>query len=253
MIKFSKLVILVTIITLGIYAGYFLATPLDELKTVESDTSRVTESVRSNLEVVRTPAVSRGYINRNSEMIIFESRVDKIYSLGESNIRLNTSLNSPILRKSKANEVFDRVGISLEWSKISIEGQEYFIHNSVIDKLSNKYAREIDSLARIINAEARNQSEEGRKAVGSVIMNRLRLKYASTLEGVIAAPNQFHGYKSNLWYSDYSESTKSIAEAVYHGDTNLPLEVTNFKTNTCSVNWSNELYTTIGDHNFYYK
>ncbi|MCM1219792.1 MAG: cell wall hydrolase [Lachnospiraceae bacterium] len=114
---------------------------------------------------------------------------------------------------------------------------------------------DIDLLARTIHAESGNQSEEGQRAVGSVIMNRLNYSGyggSDTIEGVISFPNQFSSYHNDDWWGEYSDLTYQVATEVYDGYTNLPEDVRCFKATYCTVEWNLDFYQQIGDHNFYY-
>lgn len=131
----------------------------------------------------------------------------------------------------------------------------FYVRNDQVATVTDQRLYDIDLIARTIHAEAGNQSEEGQRAVGSVIMNRKDYEGyggSSTVEGVISFPNQFSSYKNSNWLAGYSDETYQIATEVYDGYTNLPREVRCFKATYCEVEWSLEFYMQIGDHNFYY-
>ena len=132
----------------------------------------------------------------------------------------------------------------------------YTKYESVTTIESNRRRHDIDLLARIIAGEAINQPEEGQRAVGSVVMNRVHnpqaYGHSSSIEGVITYPNQFSGYQANNWYNPNSTNYR-IAEEVYEGRTNLPIDVTNFKANYDTSDWNLQFYASIGDHDFYYR
>lgn len=131
----------------------------------------------------------------------------------------------------------------------------FYVRNDQVATVTDQRLYDIDLIARTIHSEAGNQSEEGQRAVGSVIMNRKDYEGyggSPTVEGVISFPNQFSSYKNSNWLAGYSDETYQIATEVYDGYTNLPREVRCFKATYCEVEWSLEFYMQIGDHNFYY-
>ena len=130
---------------------------------------------------------------------------------------------------------------------------EGFVYKQLLREQTEKERVDIDLLARIINAEASNQSVEGKYAVASVVANRA-IEYDDSIFNIITAPNQFDGYGTRLWNADYPESTKSIATEVYYGKRNIPSDVLWFKHVDDPTDWSNlRFHKTIDDHDFYGK
>lgn len=138
----------------------------------------------------------------------------------------------------------------------SASAEDLIEDNSETAEYTEEQLQDIDYLARIIYAEAGNQSTEGQRAVGSVVYNRWKgtgYGTSDTIIGVISFPGQFNGYQTEYWYAEYSSEIYQIAEEVYNGQTNLPSSVMNFKTNNCNVSWNLQVYKVIGDHTFYYS
>lgn len=80
-------------------------------------------------------------------------------------------------------------------------------------------------LAAIIQAEAANQGDAGRLAVGSVVMNRVASsKFPNTIEGVITANNQFAPVASGRWAAILAQGPNSAciaaAESAIAGNIN---------------------------------
>lgn len=175
--------------------------------------------------------------------ITFQEIDDIVYTTDVVNLRTEPSTESEIYQTLNYSVNLNRVGYSeIGWSQVEVVTEERL--------------NDIDLLARIIWAESGNQSLEGQRAVGSAVYNRWKYEgygSADTILGVISYPGQFCGYQSSQWYADYSEETYIIASEVYDGHTNLPSNVKNFKTNSCSANWDLEVYRVIGDHTFYYS
>lgn len=189
--------------------------------------------------------------------ITFQEIDDIVYTTDVVNLRTEPSTESEIYQTLNYSVNLNRVGYSeIGWSQVEVEESIYYISNDYIEVVTEERLNDIDLLARIIWAESGNQSLEGQRAVGSVVYNRWKYEgygSADTILGVISYPGQFCGYQSSQWYADYSEETYIIASEVYDGHTNLPSNVKNFKTNSCSANWDLEVYRVVGDHTFYYS
>ncbi len=86
-------------------------------------------------------------------------------------------------------------------------------------------ASDVQILAATIQAEADNQSYEGKLAVGSVIMNRVKSsKFPNTVFGVVSQDRQFASYSSGMvdaiLQKGPNESCVSIANEVIGGKRN---------------------------------
>ncbi len=74
---------------------------------------------------------------------------------------------------------------------------------SLLPEMTEELKEEVNSLARIMIAEAVGEGAEGMQAVGNVIWNRMRnshptlgFKNQNTAQSVIKAPGQFEGWKN---------------------------------------------------------
>lgn len=88
-------------------------------------------------------------------------------------------------------------------------------------------------LGALIQCEAGGESEEGKLAVGAVVMNRVRSgAYPDTIFGVIYASGQFtpalNGKVAKVYAGNVSESCLQAAQAAINGETNVG-EATHFK------------------------
>lgn len=88
-------------------------------------------------------------------------------------------------------------------------------------------------LGALIQCEAGGESEEGKLAVGAVVMNRVRSgAYPDTIFGVIYASGQFtpalNGKVAKVYAGNVSESCLAAAQAAINGETNVG-EATHFK------------------------
>ena len=114
---------------------------------------------------------------------------------------------------------------------------------------------DIDHIARIVFAEAGNQSYDCRLAVASVIMNRVTCRYynfGTDVVSVLSAPNQFHTWQGSNYLKEPSRENLEIAVKSYLGFTNIPYNVLFFRATTSHSDWGNySYYTTIQDVSFY--
>lgn len=102
-------------------------------------------------------------------------------------------------------------------------------------------------LAKLIYAEARGESTEGKIAVGTVVMNRVNSsRYPNTISGVITQPYQFASLGS------YNTTCLNIAKKVIAGERNLPSDVLYFWVTSKGKNWGSKVfYKQIGNHHFF--
>lgn len=116
------------------------------------------------------------------------------------------------------------------------------------------------TLACLIHSEAGNQSEEGKVAVGSVVMNRVKY-FDKTVEEVIYDPGQFSGVSSRAFKKQPDPETLNIAIRVLSGENNLPPSVLYFANTRIASNqrWLRHIGSSdihppfkIGDHTFYH-
>lgn len=108
-------------------------------------------------------------------------------------------------------------------------------------------------LAALIQAEADNQSYEGKLAVGSVVMNRVKSSYfPNTVSGVIYQESQFtpasNGHLALILEQGPNSTCISAAEEVLNGYRNVSYL---FFCTTPYADYSNTTGVVIGDHYFY--
>ena len=109
-------------------------------------------------------------------------------------------------------------------------------------------------LAATIQAEADNQSYEGKLAVGSVIMNRVKSsKFPNSISGVITQNKQFASYSSGMvtaiMAKGPNETCLSVANEVIAGKRNGNWLF--FMTKPYADKFGITGYTQIGDHVFF--
>ena len=115
-------------------------------------------------------------------------------------------------------------------------------------------ASDVQILAATIQAEADNQSYEGKLAVGSVIMNRVKSsKFPNTIYGVVSQERQFASYTSGMvdaiLQKGPNDSCVSVANEVIGGKRNGNWLF--FMTKAAADNFGIVEYTQIGDHVFF--
>lgn len=94
-------------------------------------------------------------------------------------------------------------------------------------------ADDVRLLGALIQCEAGGESEEGKLAVGAVVMNRVRSgAYPDTIFGVIYASGQFtpalNGKVARVYAGNVNESCLAAAQAAINGESNVG-EATHFK------------------------
>lgn len=131
---------------------------------------------------------------------------------------------------------------------------EYSEKAEEIISRANNSRKEIELLARIIQAEANNQCVEGKYAVACVVMNRVDSElFPETLTEVVYAKNQFPSVRSKLFNSPITEEHLTIAREVYYGKRDIPKNVLFFKATYSTQTWNYELWRVIGVHEFYFR
>lgn len=114
---------------------------------------------------------------------------------------------------------------------------------------------DLEILAKIIYAEARGESYQGKVAVGAVILNRVRSsKYPNTIKEVVFAPKQFSPVGSGTYYSAKpSEEEYNAAQEALSGvdPTNGALTFYAYKYTKSAYHESMQHTVTIGGHKFF--
>ncbi len=140
------------------------------------------------------------------------------------------------------------------------------------DKITFQKLTDAQLLALCIYGEARGESYEGRRAVGSVILNRKDKGgwYGKTVKAVILKPYQFScfleadkNFKRLLqiaydFRSAYDNDIAlrgcfDVAAALVDGDVKRNTKATHYKTVDCKAKWADkmQLVNEIGAHQFY--
>lgn len=109
-------------------------------------------------------------------------------------------------------------------------------------------------LAKIINAEAKDQPYSGKVAVGNVIMNRVESpQFPDTIRDVVYQKGQFSPVANGSINKEPSKESIKAAQDVINGKQVVGEEVLYFYNPDISTSdwiFSREVVTTIGDHAF---
>lgn len=115
----------------------------------------------------------------------------------------------------------------------------------------------VELLARIIYAEAGNQSYNGMLAVGNVVMNRVEY-FDKSMKEVIFKPRQFTGANNRHFREPVDSMSYIAAKEILSGLTLLPPDILFYANERLSTNkrWIKHVRRfkafRIEDHNFYY-
>ncbi|GAA0355143.1 hypothetical protein GCM10008932_05180 [Alkalibacterium iburiense] len=115
-------------------------------------------------------------------------------------------------------------------------------------------AEKLDLLARIIEAEAKGESYEGKLAVGQVVLNRVKHnQFPDTIYDVIYQPRQFEPVMNGTFYNEATEESIQAAYEVLRQDEPI-IDALYFYNPTIAANqdWFDtlEFVDEIGNHVF---
>lgn len=118
-----------------------------------------------------------------------------------------------------------------------------------------KYSEsEIQMLARIIVAEAEDQSYRGKVAVGGVVMNRVKsAKFPNTIRGVIYQKGQFSPISNGRFYRvQVTQEDMEAAKVAIMGEDPSQGSLFFYDPRIATDGWifTRPVNTVIGDHNF---
>ena len=189
--------------------------------------------------VIAQPLNSFSNFDTNEENITFIS--------GEEQLDIKTLEN---LEEIKKLSVTDTIKVYKANKEIEKKQKERTINPSFAATDS-----ELDMLAKIIFAEARGESYDGKVAVGAVILNRVRSsRYPNTIKQVIFAPGQF----SPIRDGSYAAARPTEAEYKAANDALAGVDPTHgaltfyaYKYTKSSYHESLTHTATIGNHKFF--
>lgn len=114
---------------------------------------------------------------------------------------------------------------------------------------------EFEMLAKIIWAEARGESYEGKVAVGAVILNRLKdPKYPNSIKEIIFAPKQFEPVSNGMFLKAKPTTEEYLAAVEAFNGVDPTMGATSFYAPSLVISkWHESLTytTTIGVHRFF--
>ena len=202
-------------------------------------------------------AIEQEKKNKEKEKEIVEEVHDIVYTTSRVNIRTHVGTDSEVILTAEVGTELERVRTNIvsDWDAVLINGTEYYIANeylttdkptkiakSIKEQLEDSQISEKDLryMSAIIYAEAGNQCQAGRQAVGIVVMERVEsYAYKDTVYDVIYEPGQFSPVANGsltkaLSLYDNGELPSEIIEAakytlrgnttVYYNDTTYDLD-----------------------------
>lgn len=182
---------------------------------------------------------------------------DYVYTTNRVNIRTHVGVDSNILLTAEVGTKLERVGINVTqgWDMVLINNEKYYLSNefltteepdivakSIEEQIEDNKISETDLryMSAIIFAEAGNQCQAGKQAVGIVVMERVESDaYKDTVYDVIYEPGQFSPVANGsltraLSLYDNGELSDEVIEAakyalrgnttIYYNDTTYDLD-----------------------------
>ena len=111
----------------------------------------------------------------------------------------------------------------------------------------------LDALTRVVYGEARGESDEGKKAVAWVVINRSK-KSGNTIQYEATKKGQFCCYSGEMKEKTSKEKCEKIAQDAINGNTSDPTGgATHFYSGNNTLGWAKDLQpcATIGGHKFF--
>ena len=176
---------------------------------------------------------------------------EEIYELNNKNNDLTSTLELIVKENDEMSE---------EKSELINEIEEL---KKVVDELSESQSSpspvsrgsvDRNILAKIIHAEAKGESMNGKIAVGNVVLNRVKSDgFPNTIQEVIYQPGQFDPVRSGSINQTPCDDSLNAAKMVLNGDRVVNRDVLYFyNPETATSDWifTRKVVTTIGNHAF---
>ncbi|TLS51920.1 cell wall hydrolase [Paenibacillus antri] len=125
---------------------------------------------------------------------------------------------------------------------------------SVSSEPSDVSSEEVELLARIVSAEAKNEPYKGQVAVAAVVLNRVEEEgFGDSIEEVIYSKGQFQPVSNGTIHKEPVDSAYQAAEEALHGKdpTNGAIYFANMDIADHHPNPKAKKTVKIGDHTFY--
>lgn len=185
------------------------------------------------------------------------SKLSKMYGSKVHYIKAMNSLNSSLIRPGDSL----KIPVTMVTSDKDDDSEEVVrpVFNSISDDSGKTYVSNSDLqwLAKLIHAEARGESFEGKVAVGAVILNRLdHPEFPRSIEKIIfqkvKTTYQFTPVKDGRIYQDPTEDAYKAAEEALRGVDPTGGAIFFYNPKTASDRWIRTLPVTkvIGNHVF---
>ncbi|MBQ7667743.1 MAG: cell wall hydrolase [Clostridia bacterium] len=224
---------------------------------IEKDATRILLFINKNYAYVNNV-----YTSLNKTPLIFNLRtfvpLRTISDLFGSETQFNSDTYTITITTKKASLKSSSTSYKTTSTPTRKSNSKPTTTSTTISKPKNYTDDEVLWLARIIEAEAKGESYEGKVAVGNVILNRVKSEnYPNTIWGVIFDTNygvQFEPTENGTIYNAPSDESKKAAIAALTGK-NIVGECLYFlNPKIAKSKWIIEnrtFYKTIGNHDFY--
>lgn len=94
----------------------------------------------------------------------------------------------------------------------------------------------VQAMAQVIYHEARGESQEGKIAVGQVVMNRVNSgKYPNTVYAVVWQPRQFSGMRRYDVPAEYLTIARGVMNGNFANRVGKALNFNNFQRKGCKI------------------
>lgn len=170
--------------------------------------------------------------------------------------------NISLSKLSSLNPQVENIHLIYVGQEIDTNGKQLNESAKVVEKqktktktvTTNADSNEIDLLARLVRAEARGESFEGKVAVAEVVLNRVKDKrFPDSITGVIYQKSQFSPVTNgSINKPADEESIRAVNEALSSSSDITGGAVFFYNPDTASSRWLDSKSTTavIGNHNF---
>ncbi len=193
--------------------------------------------------VTPTSAMAPKAINHGSQGIDVWELQQRLYLMGLYTGQIDGVANQETV---DAISAFQRLNGLAPTGKLDEQTMQYLEKSSIS-------AEDLDLLYRLVYAEGRGESYEGKVAIAAVVLNRLQSdSFPHTIQGVILEKNAFAVVKNGtLPRETNDESKKAVLEALRGSDpTDGALYFFNPDTATSSWIWTRPQAVVIGNHIF---